>query len=290
MLVRFWGARGSIPVSGKEYLRYGGDTTCVEIRTKEDEIIIIDAGTGIRKLGNELLKEGRRKFNIIFTHAHWDHIIGLPFFKPLYVNGTYIEMLGCQYAQKAIEKIISGVLSPPYFPVYLGEVKSQIAYGAKCESSISISSVEITPIFLNHPNYGMGYKLVEDGKCFVFLTDNEIAFKHPDSTELAFKHPSGLDYENYLNFSLDADLLVHDAEYTQEEYNNVTRGWGHSIYKDALRLAIEARAKRIGLYHHNQDRTDRELDEIVDDCQQIIKDTNAGLECFAVYPGMEFRL
>ena len=279
MMIRCWGARGSIPVCGKEYIKYGGDTTCIEIRTHEDEIIIIDAGTGIRKLGNQLLKERRYHYHMIFTHSHWDHILGFPFFKPIYRKETFIRMFGCPSTQESVRKMIGKVMTAPNFPVDFANVQANISYQEACEDSFSIKSMVVTPILTSHPNPGIGYKFVENGRCFVFLTDNE----------LAFKHPGGLDYKDYVNFSFQADLLIHDSEYTAEDYKT-RRRWGHSAYKDALKLALDAKAKKLGLFHHNQDRTDQEVDEIVQDCRRIIENRGACLECFAVSEGMEISL
>jgi phosphoribosyl 1,2-cyclic phosphodiesterase len=167
----------------------------------------------------------------------------------------------------------------PNFPVKFEDVACEISYHGACEDSFSIGSMIVTPIFLNHPNRGIGYKLVEDDRSFVFLTDNE----------LTFKHPGGLDYQDYLSFSFEADLLIHDSHFTEEEYK-ATKTWGHSVYSDALKLALEAKVKRFGLFHHHPDRTDTALDEIVQNCHHIIEDNKADLECFAVYEGMEIEL
>jgi ribonuclease BN (tRNA processing enzyme) len=137
----------------------------------------------------------------------------------------------------------------------------------------------ITPIALSHPNQGSGYKFEEDGKSFVFLTDNE----------LNYRHEGGLDFQDYLEFSRDSDLLLHDAEYKEEEYKK-TRGWGHSFYKDTLNLAIEAGVKKLGLFHHNQERIDADIDAIVNDCRKEIERRGHNLECFAVGQSMEFKL
>ena len=279
MIIKCWGSRGSIPVSGQEYVKYGGDTTCIEIRTKNNDIIIIDTGSGIRKLGNKLLKENSYNYNIIFTHVHWDHLLGLPFFKPIYIKGTNISFFGCSFAQKSIKEMLSTSMVPPYFPVNFEDIQAKIVYHWACQDSFKISSVEVTPILLNHPNQGLGYKFVEDNKSFIFLTDNE----------LTFKHHGGLDYNDYLNFVSKADLLFHDAEFTEEEYK-MTKGWGHSVYKDALQLALDADVKQFGLVHHNQDRTDKDLDKIVQNCHNIIKNQQSKLECFAVYSEMEIEL
>jgi phosphoribosyl 1,2-cyclic phosphodiesterase len=279
MIIKCWGARGSIPVSGQEYLKYGGSTTCIEVRTKDDEIIIIDAGSGIRKLGNKLLSENRHEYNMIVTHSHWDHILGFPFFKPIYVEGTHLDMFGCPYLQESVREMVSRTMVHPNFPVDFTNVKSEISFHGACEGSFRLKSVTVTPIYLSHPGQGMGYKFVEDEKCFVLLTDNE----------LTFKHPGGLDYQDYLDFAYEADLLIHDSELTKEEYKTM-KAWGHTVYTDALKLALEAKVGSLGLFHHNQERTDVAIDGIVQHCKQIISNSNVGLECFAVYEGMEIRL
>ncbi|MFC2155997.1 MBL fold metallo-hydrolase [Acidobacteriota bacterium] len=279
MVIRCWGARGSIPVCGEEYLKYGGNTTCIEIRTRDDDIIIIDAGSGIRKLGEQLLIEKRQTLNILFTHSHMDHILGFPFFKPLYFKGKHINVYGCSFPGDSIKEILSTAMSSPFFPVSLDDFKAEISYYGVCGDIFSIGPVEITPILLSHPNRGFGYKFVEDGQSFVFLTDNE----------LTYRHSGGLEYGDYLSFSAKADLLIHDAEFTEEEYKR-TKKWGHSVYKVALKLALEAGVKSFGLFHHNQDRTDAALDNMVRDCRDIIKDRNSELDCFAVHQGMEIDL
>lgn len=279
MIVKCWGARGSIPVSGQDYLKYGGDTTCLEIRTKDDEIIIVDAGSGIRRLGSKLLAEKRNHYHLIFTHAHWDHILGFPFFKPIYFDKILIDLYGCPFAQEKIEGFIRKTMGAPHFPVNYDDINAKTNSHGICRESFSIGTLQIIPTLLNHPNQGIGYKFVEDGKSFVFLTDNE----------LTFKHPGGLDYQDYVEFSKNADLLFHDSEYTEQEYK-ITKGWGHSVYRDVLQLALESRVKRFGLFHHNQERSDRVLDEIVGDCLKIVRDSKSDLECFAVQQDMEITV
>jgi phosphoribosyl 1,2-cyclic phosphodiesterase len=279
MKITCWGARGSIPVSGKEYVKYGGDTTCVEIRSRDNDVIIIDAGTGIRKLGNSLLASDQRTYSMLFTHAHWDHLMGFPFFKPIYRKETKISLFGCPYTQRSIGDILAKSMMAPYFPVEFGQLQAEIKSYSVREDAFKIGPIGITPIQLSHPNRGIGYKFIEDEKSFVFLTDNE----------LSHRHPGGNAYEDYLRFAADADLLIHDAEYTEDQYK-ITKGWGHSLYTDALRLALEAKVKQFGLFHHNQDRSDAELDHIVDDCSSIARKEKSGLQCFALYAGMEIDL
>lgn len=279
MKITCWGARGSIAVSGKDFVKYGGDTTCLEVRSKNNDIIILDAGTGMRRLGNKLLASNERDVNMLFTHAHWDHLMGFPFFKPIYMKGTTIRMYGCPYAQRSVKAMIGNTMVAPYFPVDYGLLQAEITSQSVCSEPFQIGSITITPIALSHPNMGIGYKLVEDGKSFVFLTDNE----------LAHKHHNGLEYKDYLAFSEGADLLVHDAEYTSDQYG-MTKGWGHSLYTDALRLAMEAGVKQFGLFHHNQDRTDKDQDRIVADCRHIAEKEKKAITCFALEPEKEIIL
>jgi len=279
MIITCWGARGSIPVSGPEYLQYGGDTTCLEIRTKNDELIVVDAGSSIRRLGNKLRAEKRHEFTMIFTHAHWDHLMGFPFFKPIYSSKSRITVRGCPFAQATVKDMISHIMSPPYFPVNFEDIRADISYQGECKESFTVDSVTVTPIPISHPNQGLGYKFVEDGRTFVFITDNELAFTHPE----------GLAFEDYRSFCHHADVLIHDAEYTEEDYTK-TKSWGHSTYRDALQLALEAQVGRFGLFHHNQDRTDQEIDRIVQDCRTMCDEADSSLDCFAVSQNMEITL
>ncbi|MGM0453415.1 MAG: MBL fold metallo-hydrolase [Thermodesulfobacteriota bacterium] len=279
MFIKCWGSRGSIPVSGAEFEKYGGDTTCIEIRTRSDDIIIVDAGTGIRRLGRQLTEEGRDIFNFIFTHSHWDHLMGFPFFKPLYNEASQIHMHRCPFPGKYVENIVTKLMRPPHFPVRYSDLKARVVYQNGCPKTFAIGSVTITPISISHPNGGCGYKFEEDGKTFVFLTDNE----------LGFRHDGGLSYPDYVRFCQGADLLFHDGEYTPGEYAASVE-WGHSIYTDALDLAMAAGVGRLGLFHINQERTDAEMDDIVAHCGRIIAESANRIQCFAVGRDMTFQL
>jgi len=279
MIIRCWGARGSIPVSGKQYLKYGGDTTCLEIRTKGNDILIIDSGTGIRRLGNRLMQENHLSLHILFTHSHWDHLIGFPFFKPIYAEDASIVLYGCPFHHSSIKEFVSAVMTSPYFPTEYSSLRSSISYQELCRGDFSIGTVTVLPIMLSHPNNGVGYKFIEEDKSFVFLTDNE----------LGYIHPGGMAYKDYCNFSSGADLLIHDAEFTSEEYEK-TKTWGHSVYTEALNLALDSGVKQFGLFHHNQNRTDEEIDDMVDTCCRVVRERNSSLECFALSQDMEIVL
>jgi phosphoribosyl 1,2-cyclic phosphodiesterase len=278
MYIKCWGARGGIPVSGPEYLVYGGDTPCLEIRDDAGTTIIVDSGTGIRRLGTKLVREERFDLNIIFSHSHWDHIIGFPFFKPVYDPRFKINILGSPRWQGNMDKLIKDTFKAPHFPVQPNQIKAQMEY---CEvgGKFTLGEIIIETIPLSHPNLGLGFKFVHKGKVFVFLTDNE----------LGFVHRGGKTFSDYMRFCQGADILIHDAEYTDEEYLH-TKTWGHSRYTDALRLALEAGVKTLGLFHHNQDRTDSAIETIVADVARLIKQSVRQMQCFAVKQGQEIIL
>lgn len=279
MIIRCWGSRGSIPVSGAEYLRYGGDTTCLEIRSSDGETIVVDAGTGIRRLGNRMVEENRLRCHLLFTHAHWDHLMGFPFFKPIFMPEAELVVYNCPFEDRFVDTILSEVMSPPTFPVRYAELKARIDYRRDCPAVFTIGTIAIQSVPLSHPNSGAGYRFTENGRSFVFLTDNE----------LGFVHPGGLSFDGYREFCTEADLLIHDAEYTPEEYRSA-RQWGHSVYTDAVALAAEARVRRLGLFHLNQDRTDDAMDGMVAACREAVAAAGAAVDCFGVAADMTLEV
>lgn len=279
MYIKCWGSRGSIAVAGAEYNRYGGETTCIQIRAQSGETVIIDAGTGLRKLGLDLPLNSNSNYHILFTHTHWDHISGFPFFKPLQDSSVTITIHNSLFNSLSVKEIIANIMSPPFFPITMKEMQANVIYEEKTQTASSIGSLDITTIPLSHPGGGFGYRLSENGKVFVFLTDNELT--HP--------HPGGKSIEEYTAFCKDADILFHDMEFTPEEYPS-KKGWGHSSYADVLELAINANVKQLGLFHINQERSDDAMDQMVSVCQNILKKRNSSMTCFGVACGMEFTL
>ncbi len=281
MKVRCFGARGSIPVSGPEYVRYGGDTTCIEIRSKNDALLVIDAGTGIRRLGCQLVEQGRLDLTLLFTHTHWDHVLGLPFFKLIYNPQARIDIYGNPGLQGDIFMLLARVMAPPLFPIPFTKLPSRLTSHDWQGESLHVDTLRVTRIALSHPNLGVGYRVEEDGRSFVFLTDNELS-QH---------HRGGRSFEEYVGFCQGADLLVHDAEYTPEEYP-ARRGWGHSHFEDVARLATAAGVKTLGLFHHNQERTDDGVDEIVRRCREALSSALLGPgsvpECLALTQNSSF--
>lgn len=279
MDIKCWGSRGSIPVSGPPYIRYGGDTTCIEITAKTGETIIVDAGTGLRRLGNSLIDRNITRYHMLLTHAHWDHIMGIAFFKPLQFGKVTITIQDRLFSGISTRDVLHEVMKKPFFPITLNDLKAQLQFERQLNHTFSIGSVSIETIPTSHNNGGVGYKFLEDGKSFVFLTDNE----------LGFDHPGGRGYDAYLDFSRNADLLFHDGEYTKDEYQGKA-GWGHSSIKDVLDLAVQARVKKLGLFHLNQDRSDDEMDQIICECRTDLKHTGSGMDVFAVSFDMTFHL
>ncbi len=280
MKITVWGARGSIAVSGEQYLKYGGDTTCIEIETARGETVILDAGTGVRALGNKLLREDRRSIHFLFSHAHWDHLLGFPFFKPLYRDGTNIHFHGCTFAQQAIATILRETMRAPFFPINLDSAKATLQFGGTCLPEFDVAGLTCRSIPLSHPNFGYGFRLQEGNRSAVLIPDNE----------LGFCHPGGRSFREYAEFASGADLLIHDAEYLPEEYEPSKRGWGHSTSVDTVRLGIEAGVKRLVLWHLNQDRADPQVDEMVLAAKGLIQKAGASIPCEFARTGLEIEL
>ncbi len=279
MKVKCWGTRGGIPVSGAEYNKYGGDSTCLEVGTDEDDVIIIDAGTGIRRLGSSLIADGLFHYHLLLTHVHWDHIMGFPFFKPIYMGKSHIEIYGCPYIKAPVKKIVANSMESPYFPVEFNSLAANFTYHDTCGDSFRIGNTKIDTVSISHPNQGVGYKFTNNGNSFIFLTDNE----------LSHIHEGGLPFDKYVEFCSGADLLMHDAEFTAEEYK-FTKMWGHSVYDDVLELGIRAGVKKLGLVHHNQNRTDADLDRILENCRKELVKRGSSIECVAVAQDMVINL
>lgn len=278
MKVRCWGARGSIPVSGPEFLRYGGDTSCLEIRSKNDEILILDAGTGIRALGCALVEQQRHSLTLLFSHYHWDHIQGLPFFKPLYNPKADLRLGGSRGASKDLKRVLGRALRPPFFPVPLDKVPASVTALGFTDDTLQVDSLLVRRMAASHPNQGAGFRIEEDGKSLVYLTDNE----------LSLRHRGGLSFADYVAFCKGADLLIHDTEFTPEEYPH-RRGWGHSHFADAARLAKEAGVGTLGLFHHNQERTDQAQDELLERCRGLLS-APGDPACVALFQGWGMNL
>jgi phosphoribosyl 1,2-cyclic phosphodiesterase len=275
--ITVWGCRGSLPTPGAHTLRYGGNTTCLEVRLRDGRRLIIDAGSGLRFLGKQLLREGTGgEFCLLLTHSHWDHLMGFP----AYDERFHFKVCGGRDAQDSLQGYLTHQMEPPYFPVTFNAMKANFHFRCKGPCAGLSGDGNVTTIALNHPNGGYGFKITEGGRDFVFLTDNE----------LGFAHPGGPSREEFVAFCRGADLLIHDAQYTDAEYERLTRGWGHSTFADATALAIDAGVRRFGLFHHDPDRSDDLLETQLDSCRERIAKGGTGTECFLVSEGLRIDL
>lgn len=281
MKVRFWGVRGSIPSPGPITQKYGGNTACIELRVGEQErLVIIDAGSGIRTLGNHImgydLPKGPISADIFLSHTHWDHIMGYPFFTPIYIPGTTMRVHGpVSFEDDPLEEVVGGQMKYRYFPVNLGELASEIEY-IRLKETPEIDMGEgliLRTKLLNHPITALGYRFEYDGKVVCTCYDTE-PFRNlfiTDPEDPAYDEAMALEGEEVAaemnqaieEFFAGADLLIHDAQYTDEEY--ATRiNWGHTTMEYAIAAANRAGVKKLALFHHDPDRTDAALDEFAD--------------------------
>lgn len=268
MRVTFRGVRGSIPVPGPDTVRYGGNTTCIEVVTDAGDRIILDGGSGIRQLGNELLAQMPVKASIFITHTHWDHIQGLPFFVPLFIPGNEFKIYGTfdPVYGKDLKSILSQQMEYCYFPVRENELKSQIEYTDLRErQTIEVGTAKVSCLLLNHPVLNYGYLIEADGKSIFFTGDHEPQnnIYDPDDEEYAeFQEMIEMKERLIAEFILETDLLITDCMYTEEEYPAKV-GWGHGTVATAIAMATRSKAKRLMLTHHDPIRTDTQIDEIM---------------------------
>ena len=280
--VRIWGARGSIPTPGPKTLRYGGNTACVELRRGET-LFILDAGTGIRELGDEIMREraGRPFESCLFvTHTHWDHIQGFPFFVPAYVPGNRLRIYGAHGVNRSFETVFRGLMDSSYFPVNLGDMAASIEFVEVRGEPFACGGVEVRTTFTNHPGVDVAYRFAAEGKTVTYLTDHEALQTMTEATEFARNQDRLIE-----DFCRGSDILICDAQYTDEDYRT-KRAWGHSRYKDAVSLGLRAEVKRLVLFHHDPAHGDDQLDAIGQDAAQIVRRSGSPMECILAEEGL----
>jgi phosphoribosyl 1,2-cyclic phosphodiesterase len=265
MEIRFWGTRGSIPSPGPLTLEFGGNTTCLEILPKSGRRLVIDAGTGMRVLGEHLRETGEPvSLHLFLTHNHWDHLLGLPFFAPIYEEGTEIVVDGWPQAFQALTRVFDDHMGNGFFPVAFDQLKARIDFlNRVARTPINLNGVIIDSIPLNHPQGGLGYRIREDENSLVFITDNELG------------GGSSRRFRDFVKFAKACNLLIHDSQYLPEEMAD-HRGWGHSTYKEAVALAAEAGVKRLLLTHHDPSRSDEQVHQLVERARQFAASHGTG--------------
>ena len=254
MNVTLWGTRGSLASPGPETSRYGGNTACVEVRGEDGALLVLDAGTGMRRLGVALGPEIRR-VDVLLTHLHMDHIQGLGFFHPLFRPGLEVHIWGPSSTTLDLRSRLGRYLSPPLFPVQLRDLPSRVTLHDVPQGGFEVGGLTIRAALVCHPGPTMGYRISEGGKSFVYLADHEPALG-------ARSFPDQADWTSGYDLAEGADLLLHDCQYTAEEYTEHV-GWGHSSIPQALAFAALTEVKRLVTFHHDPDHDDLTLDRLV---------------------------
>lgn len=267
MKIKFWGVRGSTPTPEHRNSRYGGNTTCLEVRLDNGTLIILDCGSGLRPLGKSLLREfGNQPIHgyVFLTHFHWDHIQGIPFFLPLYRKGNAFMFHAVRRKEDELKQIIQGQMGSPYFPVDMTVLASKRGFYDLDFDAIDVEGAVIRSAPLNHPQEAVAYRIEADGGTFVLATDTEPG--------------SSLHDQALREIAQGADVLVYDAQYTPEQLQSEKKGWGHSSWLEGVRIARECGVSRLVLFHHDPDNDDHFVDGLVERAQQEFPNVEGAAE------------
>jgi phosphoribosyl 1,2-cyclic phosphodiesterase len=272
MRVKFWGVRGSTPTPQAGNLRYGGNTSCVEVRL-DDGLYIFDCGTGFRSLGQQLESEANGKpiqAHIFVSHFHWDHIQGIPFFRPLYENGQNQFFFHSSRRTRSLQRVMEEQMASPYFPVNTSEMKAGRNFYDIEEGQTQVENATVRAMWLNHPQGCMGFRLETKEGILVYATDNEPGDDVFD--------------KNVRKLAEGADILIYDSQYLPEEYEAKRRGWGHSHWREAVNIVMQSGAKELVLFHHDPDHDDTVIDKVVQEARNYYPRVRAAAE------GMEIKV
>jgi phosphoribosyl 1,2-cyclic phosphodiesterase len=276
--LKFWGVRGTLPVPGRQSLRYGGNTSCLTLSPGRDRLFILDGGTGIKKLSDELMARKKRvSARIFLSHPHWDHINALPYFAPFYVKGNEFEVLGASHGPLGVEQLFRAQMEGVFFPVTMREFGARVTFRDLKEQSFEVDGVAVQTMLLSHPGVCLGYRFAVDGKSICYVTDNELFPEDvPEHNPQYLRHLA--------EFVGGADLLVTDTTYTDEGYRTKI-GWGHSSVGAVVRLAHEAGVKELCLFHHDPDQTDDDIDAKFASAQERLAALQSRTRCRAPREG-----
>ncbi|HET8568821.1 MAG TPA: MBL fold metallo-hydrolase [Candidatus Limnocylindria bacterium] len=273
MRIRFWGTRGSIPTPGQRTVRYGGNTACVEVRADDGSLLILDAGTGLRELGLSMNGSTSVEMDLVLSHLHWDHIQGIPFFRPAYDPRNKLRIHGPKQ-QKPLRDLLGLGMDDPFFPVDLDALPVQLSiHDVPSGAKQKIGKFDVRTARIFHPAPALAYRIASENKVLVYATDTEDPFSGEVNPVIAL--------------AKGADTLIHDAQFLDHDFK---RSWGHSTVAKALEVAIEARVKRLVLYHHDPDRSDEALDTIEHEAQERAEALAPGLEVIAASEGLELEV
>ena len=280
LLARVWGCRGSIPTPGETTVRYGGNTTCVEIRSGDDVALILDAGTGIRRLGDELDPDAQ--VHVLLTHLHLDHLEGLRFFAPLWQERREVHIWGPSSPVHSLEARISRAFSPPLFPVDLADIPAAISFHDVPDDTWELGEVRVLAVPVAHPGSTVGYRLEVAHGSLAFIPDHEPVL----GVELAALEP---DWVSGHELAAGVDVLLHDSQFTEDEYTERV-GWGHSSVAHAVGFARKADVGRLVLFHHDPDRSDAEVDRLTDRASELWNGAARGAPPLAAHEGMTIEI
>jgi phosphoribosyl 1,2-cyclic phosphodiesterase/CheY-like chemotaxis protein len=289
--LKFWGVRGSTPAPGPNTVEYGGNTSCIEIRAK-GELIILDAGTGLRLLGKQLTEEFKDQplnLTILLTHTHWDHIQGLPFFQPVYQPQNRVRILGFEGARHGLSNVLSNQMENPFFPITLQELPANLQIEELKEMKFSIGRVRVEACFANHPGICVGYRVFTGETSVAYFPDNEPHYV-ADGTDpkAALEYVQGQE-RRMISFLRGVDILIMDTQYDREEYEQ-HRGWGHACLDDVVALALKAEVKRLFLFHHDPDHDDAKVTEMAQYARALVKAQNGKMQVEAAREGLVVEL
>lgn len=254
MKIRFWGTRGSIPSPGPSTVRYGGNTSCVQVTLDDGTLIVLDAGSGIRPLGKAL---GRAQGTLLLTHYHWDHIQGFPFFDSAYIPGSRFHVYGPEFDGFGPDEFLAHQMSAPYFPATMAQMTALTGFDITPHEPFRLGSATITATRVSHPSDTLGYRIEADGAVFVYISDNEADVAPHDLMR------------NIIGLASGADVLAHDCQYTESEYA-AKHGWGHSTPRQATRIAREAGVSELVLFHHDPTHNDEQVEALADEARRLV--------------------
>jgi CheY-like chemotaxis protein len=261
-----WGVRGTLPVPEAGYIGYGGNTSCYSLQFSAERHLVFDAGSGIKNCGNALLKTGRNRIeaDLFITHPHWDHINAFPFFKPLYVAGNVVRVHGVAQAEVGFEQLMVAQMDGVYFPVTVQEFGAQVTFHEIGEQELEWDGIRVRSMLLKHPGNCLGYRVDYQGRCFCYITDNELYPAHSEFADEEF-------VQRLAEFCRGANVLVHDCTYFDEEYAGKVH-WGHSGLSEVCRLAQLADVERLWIHHHDPDQSDEDIARKLEFCSANLQD------------------
>ncbi|MBI4323847.1 MAG: response regulator [Chloroflexi bacterium] len=296
--LKFWGVRGSVPTPGPDTVFYGGNTACLEVRA-DGELIVLDAGTGIRPLGLALNAEFKNEpitLTLLITHTHWDHIQGFPFFMPAYNPKNNIRILAFEGARKGLEATLASQMESPYFPISMQQMPGAIAVKELKDLTFEIGKVNVFATFMNHPGICVGYRLNTSEGSIAYMPDNELFQRQRSQPRTASEQASGdvLNYargqdEKLVQFVHEADVLIIDSQYDASEYPQHV-GWGHSCVDDTVLLGLHAKVKRLFLFHHDPGHDDAHISRMVADARSLVARHGGTMQVEAAREGLELLL